>query len=65
MTELTPELLSNIYGAESSDFFLPALEPGGVPLHGGEAMRAQPGASPPHLAYPAPQRLQPVAVAAG
>jgi phosphonate transport system ATP-binding protein len=63
-SELTPELLSNIYGAESSDLFLPALEPGGAPLHGGEAMRAQSGASSLHLAYPAPQRQQPVAVAA-
>jgi phosphonate transport system ATP-binding protein len=61
--ELTPELLNSIYGAESSDLFLPSLDQPSSPV------RAQTGApvlresfrDPQH---PAPPRLQPVSAAA-
>jgi phosphonate transport system ATP-binding protein len=60
---LTPELLNSIYGAESSDLFLPSLDQPSV------AVRAQAGApvlreslrDPQH---PAPPRLQAVSAAA-
>jgi phosphonate transport system ATP-binding protein len=42
--ELTPELLNNIYGAESSDLFLPSLDQPGISLHGAAAAAAQTGA---------------------
>jgi phosphonate transport system ATP-binding protein len=53
---LTPELLSSIYGAESSDLFLPALDPAGVASGGRER---------PAEAQYAARRLRPVAAAAG
>ena len=49
--ELTPDLLNSIYGAESSDLFLPSLD------RGAEATR---GAHRPAF----PERLQPVSAAA-
>jgi phosphonate transport system ATP-binding protein len=42
--ELTPELLNSIYGAESSDLFLPSLDQLSIPLRGGVAAPAQAGA---------------------
>jgi phosphonate transport system ATP-binding protein len=57
--ELTPELLNSIYGAESSDLFLPSLDPPRLSVRGAEG--AAPGTS---IRHPAPQRLQPVSAAA-
>jgi phosphonate transport system ATP-binding protein len=56
---LTPELLNGIYGAESSDLFLPSLDQVSISLRGAEAVPAQP-AVPPHPApqFPLPQQLQ-------
>jgi phosphonate transport system ATP-binding protein len=42
--ELTPELLNSIYGAESSDLFLPSLDQLGIALRGAAAAPAQAGA---------------------
>ena len=42
--ELTPELLNSIYGAESSDLFLPSLDQFGISLRGIAAEPAQGGA---------------------
>jgi phosphonate transport system ATP-binding protein len=53
---LTPELLSSIYGAESSDLFLPALDQAGIASGGRER---------PAEAQYAARRLRPVAAAAG
>jgi phosphonate transport system ATP-binding protein len=67
--ELTPDLLNSIYGAESSDLFLPPLDQLSISFRGAEAARAQSGAPSHRPAYPdpqhpAPQRLQPVSAAA-
>jgi len=53
---LTPALLSSIYGDESSDLFLPALDPAGI----ASGSRERP-AEPHHAA----RRLRPVAAVAG
>jgi phosphonate transport system ATP-binding protein len=42
--ELTPELLNSIYGAESSDLFLPSLDQLGISSRGAPAAPAQAGA---------------------
>src|SRR5580704_6416097 len=63
--ELTPELLNSIYGAESSDLFLPALDQTAISVRGAPA-RAGAVALYPALAdaqLSVPQRLQ--AAAAG
>ena len=57
--ELTPELLNSIYGAESSDLFLPALDQPRISVRGAEGVG--PGTS---IRHPAPQRLQQVSTAA-
>jgi ABC-type cobalamin/Fe3+-siderophores transport system ATPase subunit len=57
--ELTPELLNSIYGAESSDLFLPALDQPRISVRGPEGMGS--GTS---IRHPAPQRLQQVSTAA-
>jgi phosphonate transport system ATP-binding protein len=67
--ELTPEVLNGIYGAESSDLFLPSLDQLSISLHGAAAAPVQSGApathhSYPDLQHPAPQRLQSVSAAA-
>jgi phosphonate transport system ATP-binding protein len=63
--ELTPELLNSIYGAESSDLFLPSLDQAAISVRGAAA-RAGTVALHPALAeaqLSVPQRLQ--AAAAG
>jgi phosphonate transport system ATP-binding protein len=67
--ELTPELLNSIYGAESSDLFLPSPDQAGISPRGTEAASVRAGASPLRPSYPepqqsAPQRLHQVAAAA-
>ena len=57
--ELTPELLNSIYGAESSDLFLPALDQPRISVRGAEGVGS--GTS---IRHPAPQRLQQVSAAA-
>jgi phosphonate transport system ATP-binding protein len=57
--ELTPELLNSIYGAESSDLFLPALDQPRISVRGPEGVGS--GTS---IRHPAPQRLQQVSAAA-
>jgi phosphonate transport system ATP-binding protein len=57
--ELTPELLNSIYGAESSDLFLPALDQPRISVRGPAGVGA--GTS---IRHPAPQRLQPISAAA-
>jgi phosphonate transport system ATP-binding protein len=65
---LTPELLNSIYGAESSDLFLPSREEAGISLHAAPAAPGRSSATPrpPYLEpqYPPSQRLQPAAAAA-
>jgi ABC-type cobalamin/Fe3+-siderophores transport system ATPase subunit len=39
--ELTPALLSHIYGAESSEFFPPSFDRPGLPWHRGESETAK------------------------
>jgi phosphonate transport system ATP-binding protein len=56
---LTPELLSSIYGAESSDLFLPSPDRPSIAVRGAES-----AASDTSIRHPAPQRLQPVRTAA-
>jgi phosphonate transport system ATP-binding protein len=55
--ELTPELLNSIYGAESSDLFLPALDPPRISVRGVDGAASS-------IRHPAPQRLQQVSAAA-
>ena len=57
--ELTPELLNSIYGAESSDLFLPALDQPRISVRGPDS-----AASGISIRHPAPPRLQQVSVAA-
>jgi phosphonate transport system ATP-binding protein len=57
--ELTPELLNSIYGAESSDLFLPALDQPRISVRGAEGV-----GSDTSIRHPAPQRLQQVSAAA-
>jgi phosphonate transport system ATP-binding protein len=57
--ELTPELLNSIYGAESSDLFLPSLDQARISVRSAEG--AAPGTT---IRHPALQRLQPVSAAA-
>jgi phosphonate transport system ATP-binding protein len=52
--ELTPELLNSIYGAESSDLFLPSLDQASISLDGAQAAPAR-SATPPRPLYPDPQ----------
>jgi phosphonate transport system ATP-binding protein len=61
--ELTPELLNGIYGAESSDLFLPSLDRPGpaARAHAGAPVLRESLRDPQH---PAPPRLQPVSAAA-
>jgi phosphonate transport system ATP-binding protein len=56
---LTPELLSSIYGAESSDLFLPAPDQPRISVRGADG-----AASGTSIRHPAPQRLHPVSAAA-
>jgi phosphonate transport system ATP-binding protein len=65
--ELTPDLLNSIYGAESSDLFLPSLDQASISLRDAEAAPVQSDAlltrpSYPDPKHPAPRRLQQVAV---
>ncbi len=53
--ELTPELLNSIYGAESSDLFLPSLDQASISLRGAE--RAPAGA-PTRPSFPDAQPLR-------
>ncbi|HEY6255638.1 MAG TPA: phosphonate ABC transporter ATP-binding protein [Xanthobacteraceae bacterium] len=64
---LTPELLSHIYGAESSDLLLPSLDQASIALGGRQRTEPQPGALPPAYGEPqhAAHRLHSVAAAAG
>jgi phosphonate transport system ATP-binding protein len=57
--ELTPDLLNSIYGAESSDLFLPSLDQASISLRGAEASPVQPDASPTRPPYPDPQQPSP------
>jgi phosphonate transport system ATP-binding protein len=50
--ELTPELLNSIYGAESSDLFLPSLDQASISLDGAQAAATRSGATPPRPSYP-------------
>jgi phosphonate transport system ATP-binding protein len=61
--KLTPELLNSIYGAESSELFLPSLDQASISLRGAEAAPAGTPMRPsyPHPQQPAPHRPQPVA----
>jgi len=61
--KLTPELLNSIYGAESSELFLPSLDQASISLRGAEAAPAGTPMRPsyPHPQPPAPHRLQPAA----
>jgi phosphonate transport system ATP-binding protein len=64
--ELTPDLLNSIYGAESSDLFLPSLDQASISLRGAEISPVQPDAlltrpSYPDPQQPSPRRLQQVA----
>jgi phosphonate transport system ATP-binding protein len=57
--ELTPELLNSIYGAESSDLFLPSRDEAGVSSQGAPARSGAPvRPSYPPSQYPASRRLQ-------
>jgi phosphonate transport system ATP-binding protein len=56
---LTPALLNSIYGAESSDLFLPSPDQPSVSLRGVEGVAAAAA-----MRLPAPQRLQPVSATA-
>jgi phosphonate transport system ATP-binding protein len=57
--ELTPELLNSIYGAESSDLFLPSLEQASISLDGAQAAPVRSDATPPRPSYPDPQHIVP------
>jgi len=64
--ELTPDLLNSIYGAESSDLFLPSLDQASISLRGAEGVPAASSVTPVRPAYPEPhhplpQRLPPTA----
>jgi phosphonate transport system ATP-binding protein len=60
--ELTPELLNSIYGAESSDLFLPSRDEAAISSHGAPDRSGAPLRPPyPQLHHPASQRLQPAA----
>ena len=60
--ELTPEVLNGIYGAESSDLFLPSLDQLSISMRGSET--AQSGAPLMRHSHPDPQRQQPVSAIA-
>jgi len=60
--ELTPEVLNGIYGAESSDLFLPSLDQLSISMRGSET--AQSDAPLMRHSHPDPQRQQPVSAAA-
>src|SRR6202790_1150938 len=55
--KLTPELLNSIYGAESTDLFLPSLDQASISLRGMQAVPVQSGV-PPHPSFPVAQRPQ-------
>jgi phosphonate transport system ATP-binding protein len=63
--ELTPELLNGIYGAESSDLFLPSLDHAGISVPDKQAVSARPGVMPLRPAYPDPRETLPQLAAAG
>ena len=63
--ELTPELLNGIYGAESSDLFLPSLDHAGISLRDTQPASSRPGVTPHHPAYPDPRETVPQLAAAG
>jgi phosphonate transport system ATP-binding protein len=65
--ELTPDLLNSIYGAESSDLFLPSLDQASISLRGAGSApvaSAVPRRAYPEPQHPMPQRLQPISAAA-
>jgi phosphonate transport system ATP-binding protein len=59
--ELTPELLNSIYGAESSDLFLPSRDEAAIPSHGAPDRLGSPLRPSFPQSHPASQRLQPAA----
>jgi phosphonate transport system ATP-binding protein len=63
--ELTPELLNGIYGAESSDLFLPSLDQAGISVRDTPAAPSRPGVTPHFPAYPDPLQTVPQLAAAG
>ncbi len=63
--ELTPELLNGIYGAESSDLFLPSLDRAGISMRDTQAAPARSGVTPLFPAYPDSLETVPQLAAAG
>ena len=63
--ELTPELLNGIYGAESSDLFLPSLDHAGISVPDTQATSSRAGVMPLFPAYPDPRETMPQLAAAG
>ena len=63
--ELTPELLNGIYGAESSDLFLPSLDQASISVRDTQAAPSRSGVTPLRPAYPDPRETVPQLAAAG